>query len=198
MLHSNHVECLRWFPMSDVTKILLNWSKESENDRGEVVAALYDDLRKNAARHLHKEGSQPDLQPTMLVNEAYMRLVNINRIDLAGRTHFFGLAGKVMRDILVDEARKMRAKKRDIALQTQFDDDAVNDDLPVSDILELDELLKGLEEIDPQYVQLFEARAFAGMTIEETAEALGIGTATVKRKWKVVMAWINDNHGREA
>lgn len=181
--------------MEDVTQILMNWSNEPENQRGQVVAALYDDLRRNAARHIYKDGERPDLQPTMLVNEAYMRLVNINRIDLSGRTHFFGLAGKIMREILVDEARRMRAKKRDIALQTQFDDEAVNDDLPVSDILELDELLVGLEEVDPLYVQLFEARAFAGMTIEETADALGIGTATVKRKWKVVVAWIKENHG---
>ncbi len=181
--------------MNDVTEILLNWSNESENDRGQVVAALYDELKQNAARHLHRENNQPDLHPTVLVNEAYMRLVNINRIDLSGRTHFFGLAGKIMREILVDEARRMRAKKRDVALKTQFEDDIVNDDLPVSDILELDELLKGLEEIDPVYMQLFEARAFAGMTIEETADALGMGTATVKRKWKVVMAWIKENHG---
>ena len=195
MLHSSQLNWYGCSLMNDVTQILLNWSNESENGRGQVVAALYDELRHNAARHLSKESNQPDLQPTMLVNEAYMRLVNINRIDLSGRTHFFGLAGKIMREILVDEARRMRAKKRDVALKTQFSDDVVNDDVPVSDILELDELLKGLEEIDPLYVQLFEARAFAGMTIEETAEALGIGTATVKRKWKVAMAWINEHHG---
>ncbi len=181
--------------MNDVTQILLNWSNESHDDRGQVVAALYDDLRRNAAQHINKDGNRPDLQPTLLVNEAYMRLVNINRIDLAGRTHFFGLAGKIMREILVDEARKLRAKKRDIALQTQFEDDVVNDDLPVSDILELDEILNGLEEVDPTYVQLFEARAFAGMTIEEAAEALGMSTATVKRKWKVTVAWIKEHHG---
>ncbi|MGI9327724.1 MAG: ECF-type sigma factor [Pseudomonadales bacterium] len=181
--------------MSDVTQILRNWSKESEHGRGQVVAALYDELRRNAARHLNGESASADLQPTVLVNEAYMRLVNINRIDLSGRTHFFGLAGKIMREILVDQARRMRAKKRDVALQTQFADDIVSDDLPVSDILELDEVLKGLEAIDPVYVQLFEARAFAGLTIEETAETLGMSTATVKRKWKVAVAWIKEQHG---
>ncbi|MCR9260441.1 MAG: ECF-type sigma factor [Pseudomonadaceae bacterium] len=181
--------------MTDVTKILLNWSNEPQAERGEVVAALYDELRDNAARHLHKEGGRGDLQPTMLVNESYMRLVNINRIDLQGRTHFFGLAGKIMREILVDEARRMRAKKRDIALQTQFEDDIADENLPVQDILELDELLNGLEDIDPVYARLFEARAFAGMTIEESAQSLDMSVSSVKRKWKIVIAWLKEHHG---
>ena len=176
--------------MSDVTKILLNWSNESSDDRGQVIAALYDDLRRNAAAYLRKERNQPDMQPTLLVNEAYLRLVNINRIDLHGRTHFFGLAGKIMREVLVDEARRVRAKKRDFALQTQFDDDIVNLDVPVLDILALDDMLIELAEIDPVYVELFEARAFAGLTIEESAAQLGISASSVKRKWKVTLAWI--------
>ncbi len=178
--------------MTDVTQILLNWSNESEAERGAVVAALYDDLRRSAAAQLSRESGGLDLQPTLLVNEAYMRLVNINRMDLDGRTHFMGLAGRVIREVLVDHARRMRAKKRDIGLQTQFDEEVINDDLPVSDILHLDEVLNRLEAVDPLYVQLFEARAFAGMTIPECAQSLGISPETVKRKWSVLMAWIHE------
>ncbi len=183
--------------MAEVTQVLLNWSNESREDRGEVVAALYEDLRRHAARHLRKDGSALGLQPTILVNEAYMRLVNIDRINLQGRTHFFGLSGRIMREVLVDEARRLRAKKRDLALQTQLTGEFANDDTPVLDILEIDEILNGLETIDPVYVQLFEMRVFAGMTIEETAVALEISTATVKRKWRVAVAWIKD-HSKDA
>jgi len=176
--------------MTDVTRILANWSNESQAERGEVVAALYDELRRHAAQQLWREGGVADLQPTALVNEAYMRLVNINRMDLNGRAHFFGLAGRIMREILVDESRRLRARKRDQALQTRFTGDLAGEYVPVQDLLELDEMLNELEAIDPEYVCLFEARAFAGMTIEETALAMELSVSTVKRKWKVVMAWL--------
>lgn len=178
--------------MTEVTQVLLNWSNESHDDRGKVIAALYDELRRHAARHIGKGGHALGLQPTVLVNEAYIRLVDIDRINLNGRSHFFGLAGRIMREILVDEARRLRAKKRDLALQTQLTGEIANDDLPIPDILELDETLNGLEAIDPIYVKLFEARVFAGMTIEETAKVLELSASTVKRKWKVVVAWIKD------
>ena len=179
--------------MTEVTQVLLNWSKVSHDDRGKVIAALYDELRRHAARHIGKDGNAIGLQPTVLVNEAYMRLVNIDRIDLNGRSHFFGLAGRIMREILVDEARRLRAKKRDLALQTRLTGEYANDDIPIPDILELDETLNGLEAIDPIYVKLFEARVFAGMTIEETAQVLELSTSSVKRKWKVAVAWIKEH-----
>ena len=178
--------------MSDITEILQNWSNESSDDRGRVIAAMYDELRRNAAAHLRNE-RHADLQPTSLVNEAYMRLINITRIDLKGRNHFLGLAGRIMREILVDEARRMRAAKRDHGLQTRFTGEHVGSDMPISDILELDEMLTALEEIDPIYVKLFEARAFAGMTIEEAADVLDMSPSTVKRKWKVALAWIREH-----
>ncbi|MEM9383501.1 MAG: ECF-type sigma factor [Pseudomonadota bacterium] len=180
--------------MSDITQVLQNWSQESSEERGRVVAAMYDELRRNAVSHLRNE-RHGDLQPTSLVNEAFMRLINITRIDLKGRNHFLGLAGRIMREILVDEARKLRAAKRDHGLQTRFTGEHMGGDMPVSDLLELDELLNGLEAIDPVYVKLFEARAFAGMTIEEAAEVLEMSPATVKRKWKVAMAWVREHMG---
>lgn len=181
--------------MSDVTQILQNWSNESSEERGRVIAALYDELRRNAANHLRGERGVIELQPTSLVNEAYMRLIKIDRIDIQGRSHFMGLAGRIMREVLVDEARHLRAKKRDHGLQTRLTGDFLGNETPLSDILHVDELLTELESIDPVFVQLFEARAFAGMTIEETAVALGMSSSTVKRKWKVVVAWLVENAG---
>ncbi|MEM1437336.1 MAG: ECF-type sigma factor [Pseudomonadota bacterium] len=180
--------------MSDITEILQNWSDESSEDRGRVISALYDELRRNAAAHLRRE-RHAELQPTSLVNEAYLRLIQIDRIDLKGRTHFLGLAGRIMREILVDEARRMQAKKRDRGLQTRLTGEHAGADLPITDLLQLDELLNELEAIDPVYVKLFEARAFAGMTIEEAAEVLELSPSTVKRKWKVALAWIQDHVG---
>lgn len=181
--------------MTEVTQVLLNWSNESMDERGKVVAALYQELRGRAAGQINRDGNALGLQPTVLVNEAYMRLVKINRIDLNGRTHFLSLSGRVMREVLIDEARRLRAKKRDLALQTQLTGDFANHDTPVLDILEIDEILKGLESIDPLYVQLFEMQVFAGMTIAETAAALDISTATVKRKWKFAVAWVKEHAG---
>lgn len=178
--------------MSDVTNILQNWSNESSEERGRVVAVLYDELRRNAANHLRGERGVVELQPTSLVNEAYMRLIKIDRIDLQGRSHFMGLAGRIMREVLVDEARHLRAKKRDHGLQTRFTGDILGNDTPLTDILYVNELLTDLEAIDPEFVRIFEARAFAGMTIEETATEMGMSSSTVKRKWKVVLAWLKE------
>ncbi|MFK7912273.1 MAG: ECF-type sigma factor [Pseudomonadales bacterium] len=178
--------------MSDVTQILQNWSNESSEERGRVIAALYDELRRNAANHLRGERGVVELQPTSLVNEAYMRLIKIDRIDLQGRSHFMGLAGRIMREVLVDEARHLRAKKRDHGLQTRLTGDFLGNDTPLNDILYVDELLTDLEAIDPEFVRLFEARVFAGMTIEETASEMKMSSSTVKRKWKVVIAWLKE------
>ncbi len=176
----------------DVTQILKNWANESDDARGQVVGAMYDELRKNAQNHLRHEHRMDDLQPTLLVHEAYIRLIKASNVDLAGRTHFLGLAGRIMRQILVDEARRFNAGKRDRALQTRLTGEHVNGAPAVHDILELSDLLDGLEKIDPLYVQIFEARAFAGMTFEECAETLKISVSSVKRKWRIALAWIEE------
>ncbi len=173
----------------EITEIIQHWSSVSDDAKGRVVAALYEQLRRNAASHLRGE-AHVDLQPTSLVHEAYDRLVNISRIDLNSRSHFLGLAGRVMRQVLVDEARRRRAQKRDVGLQTQFTEKFFGEEVQYADILELEEMLGELEQIDPLYVSLFEARAFAGMTVEETAVSLGMSASTVKRRWKVVLAWL--------
>ncbi len=184
--------------MNEVTRILANWSNESSAKKGEVIATLYDELRRLAASQLHRSGSVVDVQSTSLVNEAYFKLVNISRMDLQGRSHFFGLAGRIMREVLVDEARRARSKKRDQALQTRLTGDWASDDLPAQDLLELDEILGRLEALDPVYLQLFEARIFAGMTVDEIAINLDLSPSTVKRKWKVVLAWCEEQRSSNA
>ena len=176
----------------DVTGILQNWANVSDDARGQVVAAMYDELRNNAQRHLSRENRMQELQPTLLVHEAYLRLVKASNVDLQGRTHFLGLAGRVMRQILVDEARRFSAGKRDRALQTRLTGEHGSDEPAVHDIIELNDLLDGLEEVDPQYVKIFEARAFAGMTFTECADALDISVSSVKRKWKIALAWLKE------
>jgi len=176
----------------DVTGILQNWANVSDEARGQVVAAMYDELRNNAQRHLSRENRMQELQPTLLVHEAYLRLVKASNVDLQGRTHFLGLAGRVMRQILVDEARRFSAGKRDRALQTRLTGEHGSDEPAVHDIIELNDLLDGLEEVDPQYVKIFEARAFAGMTFTECADALEISVSSVKRKWKIALAWLKE------
>ncbi len=183
--------------MTDVTQILQNWSKESPELRGQVIASLYRELRQTAARHLDGE-RHVDLQPTSLVNEAYLRLIRVTRIDLAGRTHFFGLAGRIMREVLVDEARRMRAQKRDRSLETKITGEFVSGDFPVDGLVELDDLLTRLGEADPVYLHLIDARVFAGMTLEEAANLLQISIGTAKRKWKVALAWIKEHMGPTA
>ncbi len=174
-----------------VTQILKNWSNEGQAQRAWVVSVMYDQLRHNAVAHLRKE-SRSELQPTALVHEAYDRLINVSRMDLNSRSHFLGLAGKIMRDVLVDQARRARAQKRGPGLQTAFTDIYGDTGLPVMDIIEMDRLLAELANLDADYVALFEARAFAGMTVEEAATYLSISPSTVKRRWKVVLAWLND------
>ncbi len=178
----------------EVTKILNNWSNEDESQRAWVVSVMYDQLRHNAVAHIRKESSS-ELQPTALVHEAYDRLINVSRMDLNSRSHFLGLAGKIMRDVLVDQARRVRAQKRGYGLQTSWTDVYADTQLPITDMIEMDRLLIELAELDPDFVALFEARAFAGMTVDECATFLDISASTVKRRWKIVLAWLNDRMG---
>lgn len=151
---------------------------------------MYTELRRQAASQLRRETRLDDLQPTALVNEAYFKLVNLSRVDLNGRTHFMGIAGRMMREVLVDEARRVSAKKRDRDLRAELSVDLASNEIPVHNLVELNELIVALEQVDPQYAAIVDARVFAGMTVEETAQSIGMSTATVKRKWKVAVAWL--------
>ena len=154
---------------------------------------VYDELRRLARRYLRRERPNHTLQPTALVNEAYLRLVNHEAVHWQNRAHFFAIAAQVMRHILVDHARtKHREKRGGEAVKVSLDAAAfmtVNErDV---DLIALDEALNRLAKIDEQQVRLVELRYFSGLSLEETAEALKISRATAARDWNVARAWLH-------
>lgn len=154
------------------------------------VPVLYDELRALAGKLLSDRGAAVTLQPTSLVHEAYLRLVGQRRMDWQDRLHFFVIAARVMRRVLVDHCRARVTQKRGGALlAVELVEAAVPAPREV-DVLTVDRLLTSLAEFDPQQERIVELRFFAGLTVEETAEALGISKATVKRDWAMAKAWM--------
>ena len=175
----------------DVTALLLAWSGGDRAALDALLPALYADLHAQAARALRREATGHTLQPTALVHEAYLRLVDQGRVAVESRSQFYGIAARVMRQILVDHARTRSAAKRGGAVHpVTLTDSAVAADLPGAEILAVHEALERLERLDPQQARLVELRYFAGLTIAETAAALGISPATAKRDWVVASAWL--------
>jgi RNA polymerase sigma factor (TIGR02999 family) len=180
---------------SDVTALLVAWGAGDRHAGDRLLPAVYGELRRQAARAMRREPSGHTLQPTALVHEAYLRLVDQRRADWRSRAQFFGVAGQVMRRILVDHARSRRATKRGGAVRplTLGDADAVAAAPPEGegvDVLALHEALERLAALDPDQARLVELRYFAGLSIGETAEALAVSPATVKREWAVARAWL--------
>ncbi len=151
---------------------------------------VYPELRTIAARHLANEKHPGELQPGALVNEAYLRLIDLNRIQWQDRAHFLAMASRIMRELLVDEARKRLSAKRDGGIQVTLSGLSGSNNDPNTDVLALHEALQRLGAIDSQRAHLVELRFFGGLTIEETAEVLNISPATVKRSWAVARGWL--------
>ena len=183
---------------SDVTALLLAWADGDRAALDALLPALYADLHAQATRALRREADGHTLQPTALVHEAYLRLVGQQRLRWQGRTHFFGVAARCMRQILVDHARARRAAKRGggAPAVTLADADAVERAHPAAaddagiDVLALDAALTRLAALDPEQARLVELRFFAGLTIDATAAALGVSAATVSREWAVARRWL--------
>src|SRR5262249_47295095 len=155
-----------------------------------LMPVVYDELRKLARHHLRQEQRAHTLQSTALVHEAYVRLAGREAPNWQGRTHFYGIAARLMRQILVDHARRRDAEKRGGgAITLMLDERRVADRQPV-DVLELDAALNRLAELSPQQSQIVELRYFSGLSIEETSEVMNISPATVKRGWTAARAWL--------
>ena len=154
------------------------------------IPALYDDLRALAGKLLSDKGIAVTLHPTSLVHEAYLRLVGQRRMDWQDRLHFFAVAARVMRRVLVDHCRARLTQKRGGALLAVELVEAATEAPREVDVLTVDRLLTSLAEFDPQQERIVELRFFAGLTVEETAAALGISKATVKRDWALAKAWM--------
>ena len=179
-------------PRGDVTELLAEWACGNPDALERLVPLVYRELRAIAARQLHRERSDHTLQPTALVHEAYLKLVDQRPGGWRNRGHFFAVAAQAMRRILVDHARAHRAAKRGrdverVAIETA---DAVVE-APTADVLALDEALTRLSALDPRQGQVVELRCFGGLTIEETADAVGLSLTTVKEEWRLAKAWLH-------
>lgn len=174
-----------------ITELLLKWSGGDATALEQLMPLVYDELRRLAARYLRRERANHSLQPTALVNEAYLRLVDQHQVRWQSRAQFYGLAARLMRNILVDHARSRQAVKRGgPQFQVSFDIDHPGHADPEIEFLAVHEALERLETFDAQKAQIVEFRFFAGLSIEEAAEVLGIGHATVERDWKLARAWL--------
>ena len=152
---------------------------------------VYEELRRLARRQMRAELPEHTLQPTVLVNEVYMRLVDQKRVNWQNRAHFFGAAAHIIRRVLVDHARTRRRQKRGgNAVKVSLDDGIGATEPAQLDVVALDDALSQLSKLDPQQERIIELRFFAGLSIEETAAALNISSATVKRDWATARAWL--------
>jgi RNA polymerase sigma factor (TIGR02999 family) len=178
----------------DVTQLLVEWANGDKQALDDLTPLVYKELRRLAASHLRKERSSHTLQPTALVHEAYLRLVDQKNPDWQNRSHFFGVASQLMRRILVDHARKRQADKR--AVQRVSLEDAVSFQKERSrELLALDAGLISLEKLDPRKCRAVELRYFGGLSMEEIAQTLDISAVTVRRDLRMAEAWLNREMG---
>ena len=178
---------------NDLTGLLRAWSAGDPAAADQLIPVVYEELRRQASRYLSRERSDHTLQPTALVNEAYLRLAEQRRVRWQDRGQFFALAATVMRRLLVDHARQHGASKRGASVTIPIGDGEVLAFAPAPDVdvLALNDALTELAEIDPLRMRLIELRFFGGLTTEEAAEALGVSTATVTRGWRLARAWLH-------
>jgi RNA polymerase sigma factor (TIGR02999 family) len=175
----------------DITSLLVSWRQGDAAALDRLVPLVYDELRRVARRQLRGEPHGHALQPTALVHEVYLRLVDVERITLRSRAHFFGVAAVLMRQILVDYARRQRADKRGGGVtMMSLDEVSPAAQAPSVDVLALDEALEALSSVDARQCRVVELRFFAGLNIDEAAEALGLSPATVEREWAFAKAWL--------
>lgn len=181
-------------PASSVTELLARWSGGDLSARDALVPLVYEELRRIARRCLSARNSHHTLQPTALVHEAYLRLANRDSLTVRDRAHFYAMAAQMMRQILIDHARKKQATKRGgLAITLALDE--ASDRAPVAeadlDLLALDDAMKQLALLDARQCKIVELRFFGGLSIEETAEVVDISQATAKREWATARVWLH-------
>jgi RNA polymerase sigma factor (TIGR02999 family) len=178
----------------DVTRILHEWKDGNREALDRLIPIVYEELRTIASRQLAREWRHDRLQTTTVVNEAYVKLFAQREVDWQNRGHFFAIAAQLMRRILVDHARReLREKHGGGVIHVELSDalsTAAEPSLDVLDAVALDAALQKLEALDPDQGRIVELRFFGGLTVEETAAALGISPATVKREWAVAKGWL--------
>jgi len=176
----------------EITGLLLDWGNGDKAALDRVIPMVYQELRRLAHRQMRRERAGDTLQTTALINEAYLRLVDYERVRPRDRAHFFAIAAQAMRRILIERARSRRSAKRGSGAQKVFLDEAANvSNERAADLVALDDALTSLAAIDPRKAQIVELKYFGGMTIEEAAEVLGVSTPTVERDWRTAKIWLH-------
>lgn len=179
-----------------ITELLIDWGHGDQAALDKLMPLVYDELRRLANNYLRREAAGHTLQPTALVNEAYLKLVG-QKTNWQNRAHFFAISAKLMRRILVDHARQRQAAKRGGSQQQRISITSAETIMkqPAIDLLALNEALDELATMDTQQGRIVELKFFGGLSIEETAEVLGISHATVERDWKMARAWLRRQLG---
>ena len=182
----------------EVTRLLKDWRDGDSGALDQLMPIVYAELRAIAARYLRRERPDHTLQPTALVNEAYLRLIDQKHVDWQNRAHFVGVAAQMMRRILVDHAKSHhRAKRGGGALRVTLDEEIAVSEERATDLVELDEALTALEAFDERKSRVVEMKYFGGLSVEETAESLHVSAETVMRDWRLAKAWLLRELGQE-
>jgi RNA polymerase sigma factor (TIGR02999 family) len=182
---------VRELSSSCVTELLVRWKNGDEQALNDLLRIVYPDLRRLANQHLRKERPDHTLQSTALVHEAYLRLEKQGVVKFENRSHFLAICSQLMRQILVEYARGRRTAKRDGGVKLALDDVVVAARNRGADLVALDDALNQLAKLDAQQARIVELRFFGGLSIEETADVVGVSPATVKRDWAAARIWLH-------
>ena len=178
-------------PPHQVTKLLVDWRNGDQAALEQLIPLVHEELRRVARRHMAHERPGHTLQATALVNEAYVRLIDIKQVNWQDRAHFFAMSSRLMRRVLVDFARSKGYQKRGGGAQkVSLDEALIVSSEPGADLVALDDALDALAAFDARKAQVVEMRFFGGLSVEETAEALKVSVDTVMRDWKLAKAWL--------
>jgi RNA polymerase sigma factor (TIGR02999 family) len=178
-------------PYTQVTQLLQKWQEGNQEALEALMPLVYNELKRLAASYLRRERPDHTLQSAALVNEAYLRLVDQTQTRWQNKAHFYGIAAQMMRRVLADHARGHNAAKRGAGIpELELDETVVQSQSRNFDVMDLEEALQKLEKLDPQQGRIVELRFFSGLSIEDTANVLGISPATVKRDWAAARAWL--------
>lgn len=177
-------------PPNEITPLLLRWSQGDQVALDQLMPVVHEELRKLAQGYLRRERPGHTLQPTALINEAYLRLVKQDFPEWQSRRHFYGVAAQLMRQILVEHARTRAAGKRDGGQKFSLDDALTFSDEKAAELVALDDALIALAKFDARKVRIIELRYFGGLSLEETAEALGLSVTTIGHEMRLARAWL--------
>lgn len=176
---------------TNITQLLLKFADNREDAANELLPLIYDELKQIAANYLRRERSNHTLQPTALVHEAYLKMIDITQVKWQNKAHFLGVAANQMRRILVDYARQHNAEKRGGEFRILTLNEEIDKAIEQSaELIALDDALNELAKMDEVKAKIVELRYFGGLTVEETAEVLGVSAITIKRHWRMTKAWL--------